>query len=183
MERKSNAWCLHGWVILERGQTMAHSLLVLVSIWRLYPSLLSSFMTCPFLFVPTLEWCSLMFCWLVNCIHPCTIRLWVPHSYSLLYFTIHSSNYRILLFSIERLAITSCYYYVSTLAKLTVTGLLRRGIWVYEHLAKFLEFGGSANFFCKEWELDNMEELVVELMCFCEILLLHLVSNVAMFAV
>jgi len=61
--------------------------------------------------------------------------------------------------------------------------LLRRGIWLYEHLAEFLEFSGSADFFGKKWELDDVEELVIKFVCFCEVLLLHLVPDVAMFTV
>jgi len=61
--------------------------------------------------------------------------------------------------------------------------LLVWGIRCDEHLAKLSQLLGPAHFLCEEWEEDDMEEFVVELVCLCEVLLLHLPSHRALFAV
>ena len=54
---------------------------------------------------------------------------------------------------------------------------------MYKHVAKFLELGRSADFLCKERELNNVEELVVEFVGFVEVFLLHFVPDVTVFTV
>ena len=52
-----------------------------------------------------------------------------------------------------------------------------------EHLAELLELLRSPNLLGEKWELDDVEELVVKLVSFFEVLLLHLVSHLAVLAV
>lgn len=56
-------------------------------------------------------------------------------------------------------------------------------IRLHEHVAKLLQLCRPADFFSEQRELDDVEELVVELVCFVQILLLHLVSDLAVLAV
>ena len=53
----------------------------------------------------------------------------------------------------------------------------------HEHLAKLLQFLWTADFFCEEWKLDNVEEFVVELVSLCKVFLLHVLSDAAVFAI
>ena len=61
---------------------------------------------------------------------------------------------------------------------------LRLGeIGLYEHLAELLELLRPAHLFCKQGQPDDVEELIVELVCFFEVLLLHFVADLAVLAV
>ena len=61
--------------------------------------------------------------------------------------------------------------------------LLWGSIWRDEHLAELLELLWPTHLFCKQGQPDDVEELIVELVCFGEVFLLHLVANFAVFAV
>ena len=52
-----------------------------------------------------------------------------------------------------------------------------------EHLAKVFQLLRAPDFLREQRELDDMEEFVIEFVSFVQILLLHLVANVAMLAV
>lgn len=52
-----------------------------------------------------------------------------------------------------------------------------------EQFTELLDFFCSANLFCQEGELDDVEGIFVEVVCFFEVFLLHLESDAALFAV
>lgn len=52
-----------------------------------------------------------------------------------------------------------------------------------EHTAEIFQLLRSTDFLCQQWKLDDVEEFVVEFMGFVQILLLHLVADVTVFAV
>jgi hypothetical protein len=61
--------------------------------------------------------------------------------------------------------------------------LLWRYVRLNEHLAKLFQLLRATDFLREQRKLDNMEEFVVKFVGFVQILLLHLVANVTMFAV
>ena len=63
------------------------------------------------------------------------------------------------------------------------SGLLWGRVRFDEHLAELLELLRSPNLLSEEWELNDMEELVIKLVGFFEILLLHLVPHLAVLTV
>lgn len=66
-----------------------------------------------------------------------------------------------------------CYYLL----------ILRWNIRLNKHLAKLLQLFRASYFFCQEGKQDDMEKLVVELMCLIEVFLLHFVTNATVFAI
>lgn len=64
-----------------------------------------------------------------------------------------------------------------------VDGSCARVVRLDEHLAELLELGRPADLLGEERELDDVEELVVELVRLVQVLLLHLVPDLAVLAV
>jgi hypothetical protein len=61
--------------------------------------------------------------------------------------------------------------------------LLWRHVWLNEHIAEVFQLLGASDFLREQRELDDVEEFVVEFVGFVQIFLLHLVTNVTVFAV
>ena len=63
------------------------------------------------------------------------------------------------------------------------SGLLWRYVWPNEHPTKLSQLLRATDFLREQRELNDMKEFVVEFVGFVKILLLHLVADVAVFAV
>ena len=66
---------------------------------------------------------------------------------------------------------------------ITCPSVYRRYVRLHKHLAELLQFLRPADLLREQRQLYDVEELVVELVCLVEVLLLHVVPHATVFAV